>query len=99
MAPNPKPRQPTVRQQVIWETIDQGQVTIVRETYVQTGEYCLACGRRGTWAADPREAPDDTYRMCPSCGTVYELNNGPYRASDVWAEIIRQLQLAEAAAA
>jgi hypothetical protein len=81
------------RQRVTWETIDLGKVEIVNETWTQTQEYCVACGRQGTWMGD------ESRRVCVHCGTVQRLSEQPEPATHIYAVIARQLQLAEAASA
>lgn len=95
MATRSKP--PIRRQRVTFEYVDAGtqQLVIARETWRQTNEYCVTCGKRGTWKCDGDR------RLCAHCSTVQRLSASPERAADgeVYAVIARQLQLAEAAAA
>lgn len=93
MATRSKP--PIRRQRVIWEHIDvvTRQLVIAHETWRQTQEYCVTCGKQGTWTGD------EDRRICAYCWTVQRLTDPPDRATEgeVYAVIARQLQLAEAA--
>lgn len=84
------------KHRVTWEDIGPcGDLEILHDTFLLTREYCIACGKRGTWAGG------DDHRLCTGCLTLVRLGDQPIEriGTDFWSVIARQLQLAEAAAA
>ncbi len=87
------------KQRAIWESGSTGRLEIGEAVFRQTWYHCVACGRQGVWACGVEEIE---HLVCPvpACKTVLPVGDGgPCKATDHWLTIVRQLQLAEAAAA
>jgi len=87
------PRAP-LRQRVTWEDVTAGKLEILEDTFVRTQRRCPCCDRRGLWTADP-----DYAHVCTRCEKLIYSDWRMVRAEGFWFTIVRQLQLAEKAAA
>ena len=87
------PRAP-LRQRVTWEDVTAGKLEILEDTFTRTRDCCPRCGARGLWTADP-----DYAHVCPRCEKLIYSDRRMVRAAGFWLTIVRQLQLAEKAAA
>ena len=56
----------------------------------RTVEFCVRCGRQGTWADEGIDNPE--HRLCQHCGTLVRFNTQPELVSDFWAEILQQIR-------
>lgn len=69
--------------EVAWKSLGE----TLTGTFRRTGDFCVRCGTRGTWASG-----DGSRQLCTSCGTLLRLNEPPKPAEGLWAEVLEQLQ-------
>jgi ribosomal protein S27AE len=75
-------------QRTVSFTMPDGGET-VRERFTRTTEFCVKCGKQGTWANG-----DHSRLVCTTCKTVTSRDNPTYQAkpTDVFGVIARQLK-------